>query len=778
MKNKDEQSRNTYRKVKIFVKDNDNAVAKTKRSVSFDTVPQIVGESSVQKEKIGLQLPIPLQVQYYSRFNDIDKIFYIGKNGKYIRRDYPSRPTVLADSLVISKEFGTWHENWHAKLSKIQNVLRIEKDGQPVKPWNNPNFKYPNILFPREPHHPFICNDDLEPYSKDERRKLTVVNKKIKYINEPRTILIHITGRRHTWVALDWLLCSNFIHDCDHLVIMTNLPAFRHSKRTEEQRYKGKQQNMDDFINDDPYREQWGHHQMYPKELINEVCNDIIAYINVLFDKNPSNLQKSLKVTIDMTIGKTKQAFIDAINIYQPNLIFISTLKWERYDRLITKKSNYLKDVLAINCSMPVIVLPVKRMWKFELSLENYGKLSEYQQSSQHKENIKTSVEVKDTTGLEKLKKNEPSNVSVDSLNTGIDPFPKKKNINEHVHDYLKNLVNQFTADHDKKQNMNVNDGMKDTNYDDNDYTSENMAKLFEQLPTITQIYLTAKKYRFLMKNELSRLHEAKNEDGIIEKELDIIIKNSVLGSIKIDKITEKEQKIRDDLKDGPNGAGIVEKLIMSDANKKHGSAKIEKFIPGHQTPTEGNFYDDEEDSDDEGATFDSKSMEDDKNGFLQLRRVITGGTPVFISSQIANIQDASRDVPAKRGSYPRPLSEVYKDTHVVNTPPNITFLPDLKVKQNNHTLGNQSRHSNRSPSRKSISGDGYLKTPYRNSSDMSSTSQKSIKSDILRSNAKDSQKSKSRSLPSSRRNSDSKETVKEKPKSSMKKLGRLLGFK
>lgn len=784
MNNKDEQLRNTYRNLKIYIKD--DKVIKTKRSVSFDTVPQIVGESSVQKDKMGLQLPLTLQLQYHSKFNDVDKIFYIGKNGKYIRRDYPSRPTILADSLVISKEFGNWHNNWHNKLSEIQKLLILEKDGQIIKPWNNPYFKYPKILFPREPYDSFICNDDLEPYTKEERRKLTVIHKKIKFINEPRIILCHITGRRHTWVALDWLLHSNFLHDCDHLVILTNLPAFRHCAREKKQRKDSKQQqNGNDFIDDDPYREQWGHHQMYPKELINEVCYDIIEYINVLFNKNPLNLQKSLKITIDMTIGKTKQAFIDAINIYQPNLIFISTLKWERYDKLIVKRSNYLKDVMTINLHMPVIILPVKRMWKLELSLGNEDDLVENEQNVENGINA-NQLDQKSVDTLQEITNYESSNVSIDSLNTGINPFPKKEKYQSYVSSYLRNLLNSAnnnsSSSNDENYNLSDKNEENDVPGNSNNNTSiRHLALTIDKLPTITQIYLTAKKYRFLMKSEITQLNETANELDKIKTKLDIIIKNSLLGSKEIDEITESEQKIRDELRYTKDNSDAIKDVTSKNTDRVVESSKSKEYnvsnknLSSDYITSEDSYYNDSDSNDDDDECV---SVQDEKNGFLKLKRVITGGTPIFISSQIADIQDATTIIPPKKDYYPIPLSGVYKETLANYKPQNITFASNLKVKKNQHTLGNQSMHSSNGPKRRSIDDTRSLKKTCSSSSDNSCTSQKTSKSESVHLRVQDFHKNKSKSLPTSRRNSNSKEQTEEKPKSSIRRLSRLFGFK
>ena len=37
-----------------------------------------------------------------------------------------------------------------------------------------------------------------------------------------RTILVYVSGRIHTWVALDWIL-SKFIEDGDHVIIIASI---------------------------------------------------------------------------------------------------------------------------------------------------------------------------------------------------------------------------------------------------------------------------------------------------------------------------------------------------------------------------------------------------------------------------------------------------------------------------------------------------------------------------------------------------------------------------
>lgn len=65
--------------------------------------------------------------------------------------------------------------------------------------------------------------DGFTPLTKSQKRKERVLSEKVGFPNTPRTILCHISGRKHTWVALDWAL-RTLIQNTDHIVVLANLP--------------------------------------------------------------------------------------------------------------------------------------------------------------------------------------------------------------------------------------------------------------------------------------------------------------------------------------------------------------------------------------------------------------------------------------------------------------------------------------------------------------------------------------------------------------------------
>lgn len=296
-------------------------------------------------------------------------MFRVAQNGKIVRVDYPTTPTIMNDAIVINRAQPGWEKLWYERKRQIEKKLNDKQT----------YFRYPDIIF-KQQHAPrlrFTSEDGYTPLSKNERRRERILNEKVGFPNTPRTILCHISGRRHTWVALDWTM-RRLAQDTDHIIVLANIPRFannstgssntcRHSQARNGRgnRRSSLARDIKDVKNaeeDDDYVE-WT--SGYSAEDISNKLEDLFDYIAVIVPKDIT-----VRVTVEIVIGKTKKIILDAMNVYTPDFCTSTTLRWERTDKLVQWKSKNLTDVLCTKYPIPVFVIPVKRMYDLEEELQ------------------------------------------------------------------------------------------------------------------------------------------------------------------------------------------------------------------------------------------------------------------------------------------------------------------------------------------------------------------------------------------------------------------------
>lgn len=537
----DERLRNTYKKIKFKPSviaewrepsPTTNAAttkeaAKPYKSVSFDTVPSMLGTSSYEEHFEGLKLPSSVEFNTkkkqidnlnnltFNSYNNIDKLFHITPEGKIVRKDYPSRPTITNDAMIINKFYLNWLQRWQNHKLHIENRLNDKTH------W----FKYPDIIMPDTKMKPIIMEEDYVPLTKHQRKRKIILNTKTPNVNLPRTILCHINGRKHTWVALDWWL-DIALHDMDHLVILTNIPRVKLCSN------KNKAKNQTEHDDDDG--EPWGDSLIYERLQILEICQNILTYTHLFLSRQ----QNSVKITIDIVIGKTKKVFVDAINIYTPDLIIVPTLKWERNDKLIENKySSSLKDNLCIYFPIPVGIVPVKRMYQFQLNLQD-----------------------KINNNKDTYNNNKQIDSSENHLDRDVIDFESTQSSNSST----SSSINSFTADYNSEM-TNLSDNVsipcrqkeRECKEKDNEYKDQNLNTLndeqflsdIQDLPIVSQLYLVAKRYRRKMQDGLGEMENARSyltKSQLLIGKLDCVVNTSLEGSLMINSI--KGNQLSDDV--------------------------------------------------------------------------------------------------------------------------------------------------------------------------------------------------------------------------------------
>lgn len=614
-----------------------------KPSVSFNTVPKFVGYSCLNDEGVefeGVQIPysmddfydtevdhsnpiqelkdssyfnIPNKADHSRRSsppprltakdaNTLASMFKIAQNGKIVRVDYPSRPSVANDSIIINNTTTGWLQKWESRKKQMD-----ERCNEQDKYFSKPKFFFP----PPEKVKTTLDGYTLVP-KKQVKREL-ILKRKVGFPNTPRTIVVHISGRRHTWVALDWTL-RKLIHDTDHLVVITNLPKYHSGtdiSATSAIRRKHSRQNSDGSSSNRPLglmrtksAEVYSHSVLpplspvtnnsptkdnnnnstnnnkhnsytewcagYSKELIEEKLNNIFHYISVILPKD-----KTIKITIEFVVENTRKAVIDATNIYTPDLFISSTLRWNRTSDLVRYKSKNLTDKLCTFFPTPTIIIPAKRMFEFEARLENeFQKPSKIIKNYSNKPNFHHS----NTTSIL------PDN--------SISPATSVNRLNESENDLNTDNCDEdddeIDADEeDLAQQLKEKATITDDNDDNKDKDSINETENSESRESTAGPCPCPGKYNefvamgaHLTKPNLKkRIHEfTKNHRNIVRENMDNIendnnLSNSLKNVKKIDYLLKASYKFVND----------IEQIDSKEASDEYDFAEFKKILTGQQ---------------------------------------------------------------------------------------------------------------------------------------------------------------------------------------------------
>ena len=400
----------------------------------------------------------PTRIKSHNALKQMQNTFKVSVNGKIVREDYPSRPTVDNDAIVINRAYGQWNTLWNKRRLQIDDRLLNKTQF----------FKYSNILFPElnkdkkknldedQLNLSNGSNKEWELLTRRQKKRWLIMNEVVGYPTGPKTILCHISGRKHTWVGLDYTIMK-LAQDTDHIVVVANLCKLRqwansnnnytsssnfktrsqnhyhshhyhnhnngHATTTRSNRHHKRQssctlsisdlntrsksmsrdENVDSFSNkltdddkigtkltktksmdpdlaslrsymsgtdsdydseeeDDGIDPQWAYG--YDRQSITDKLNDILLYISVLLSKHP----KSIKVTVEIVIGKSVNILNEMVNVYMPDLFVMAKKKVTSEVRW---HSVHLTDKFLKHSPVPVCVVFVKPMYQFEIDLAN-----------------------------------------------------------------------------------------------------------------------------------------------------------------------------------------------------------------------------------------------------------------------------------------------------------------------------------------------------------------------------------------------------------------------
>lgn len=181
----------------------------------------------------------------------------------------------------------------------------------------------------------------------------------LKPVLPHRVILVYISGRKHTWVALDWIL-RNFIEHGDSIIIVSAINHKFKSKR----RYSSNYQSPQRVTAKTPKMRM---RQRSRPEYIKIIAKNIMTYVMEVINKDVI-----AKVSIELAEGKSRDVLQEMYKLYEPNLVSTGTKPNLRISApLKSWNSSKLTDRLVKNFPLPLIVVPAMNMATFEENLKD-----------------------------------------------------------------------------------------------------------------------------------------------------------------------------------------------------------------------------------------------------------------------------------------------------------------------------------------------------------------------------------------------------------------------
>lgn len=174
-----------------------------------------------------------------------------------------------------------------------------------------------------------------------------------------RVILVYISGRKHTWVAMDWILRS-FIEHGDTVIIVSAINYSLDAKTRMIMRPLSPS-----HVQQDPVKKRI--RERCRPEYVKQVAANVMRYAMKMV--NPKIIAK---ITVEICEGPTKGVLKDMCSLYEPNLVATaSKVNARKSAPLKSWNSSRLSDRLVKNFPLPVIVVPALNMGHYENFVKN-----------------------------------------------------------------------------------------------------------------------------------------------------------------------------------------------------------------------------------------------------------------------------------------------------------------------------------------------------------------------------------------------------------------------
>ncbi|GMM29577.1 Jip4 protein [Martiniozyma asiatica (nom. inval.)] len=165
-----------------------------------------------------------------------------------------------------------------------------------------------------------------------------------------RDIMCYISGRKHTWPAIDWC-CNRLLEDGDSLIIVSSIrPQGRSLSRLIK-----RDENLTYNITNNKIRNS--------PEWAQTTTENIMKYVMAILNPN-----RIVKITVELSLGSTDEVLTDMFNLYQPSLV-VSGCKPTKSAPTKQFTTKRLTDRLVMTLPVPMIVVTSKNLDHYQIKL-------------------------------------------------------------------------------------------------------------------------------------------------------------------------------------------------------------------------------------------------------------------------------------------------------------------------------------------------------------------------------------------------------------------------
>lgn len=229
-----------------------------------------------------------------------------------------------------------------------------------------------------------------------------------------RVILCYVSGRRHTWVGIDWA-CNELLEDGDSIIIIASIKNPGRSLSRLQNR--NSDLSVEVNITENKIRNS--------PEYAQAATENILKYaLSIL---NPNRI---VKVTVELAVGSTSDVLQDMFELYQPSLTIVGVKpgKAAPTKAWATKR---LTDRIVVKSPIPTIIVSPVNMGLYE---EKLFRVLDKRMALLNKDHASTTQEVDELL-------NELDNVGVYTANDQLSDIKKLGNDDEDILNEVKSLT-------------------------------------------------------------------------------------------------------------------------------------------------------------------------------------------------------------------------------------------------------------------------------------------------------------------------------------------------
>lgn len=191
----------------------------------------------------------------------------------------------------------------------------------------------------------------------------------LKKHGKGRSVIVMLSGRRHTWVGLDFA-AARVLRDGDHLIVATRIPDQFRSDILKKS-HSLRQQRIKEGLEEDKSKDEGKCHRLFNKEdIYPELFLQVAKNIHNYFEFLTANRDLVIKLSIEIYLSSsTKVTLSEILKVHDPQFIVVSNKPNLKFAEAYGWNSSRISDRLVQYSGIPVIVVPSLKSDNFEFKL-------------------------------------------------------------------------------------------------------------------------------------------------------------------------------------------------------------------------------------------------------------------------------------------------------------------------------------------------------------------------------------------------------------------------